>query len=259
MIAVIAALKDEIADYLSRRGFMLDGRTETAGFYRSPDDRDVVVVQGGIGRARAEEATRQVVKRFGPELVVATGFAGGVVPGLRTGDLLVCQKVWAVEGQPAEWSPDMAESHALLGQEPFENLVSNAHSASPRYVRGDCLSVPNVVSNSLIKGSIGERFPVSAIDMESFWITRIADQHGIPTMVVKSLLDPVEQSLPAFVDGVAANGGDQRWRRALGHALAKPSEIPKMVHLAVQVRVARASLSAFLARLSSMELLYPSR
>ena len=259
MIAVIAALKDEIADYIANRGFMLDGRTDTARFYRSPDERNVVVVQGGVGRTRAEEATRQVVMRFGPELVVATGFAGGVVPGLSTGDLLVCQKVWAVEGPPAEWSPDVAESHALLGQEPFEHLVSNSHSASPRYVRGDCLSVPNVVSSSLMKGSIGKRFPVSAIDMESFWISRTADQHGIPTAVVKSLLDPLEQSLPSFVDGVAANGGDQRWRRALGYALARPSEIPKMVHLAVQVRVARASLAAFLAKLSSRELPYPSR
>ena len=106
MIAVVAALKDEIADYLAGHGFMLDGRTDTARFYRSPDERDVVVVEGGVGRRRAEEATRQVVQRFGPELVVAVGFAGGVVPGLTTGDLVVCQKVWAVEGPPAEWTPD---------------------------------------------------------------------------------------------------------------------------------------------------------
>ncbi len=250
MIAVIVVFKEEIEDYLSVRDFILDGRTEDARFYRSPDQRDVVVVQCGMGRRRSEEATRQVIQRFGPELVVSAGFAGGVVPGLVTGDLFVCQKLWVTEGPFAEWSVDLAESFSILSHKRFERYFAGFNNNVPKYVRGDCLSVPKMGFNSSKKRLIGELFPVSVIDMESFWISKMADQYNVPTMVVKSLLDPLEQTLPSFVDDLSSMDGYKSWKRVLGHAITRPSEMPRVLHLFVQMRVARASLAAFLNRLA---------
>ena len=98
MLAILAALRQEIRDYVGPRGFSETAREGGTRFYQSPAARDVVVVEGGVGRTRAEKATRQTVERFRPDLIVSAGFAGAVKPGLSTSDLILCDRVWAAEG-----------------------------------------------------------------------------------------------------------------------------------------------------------------
>ena len=88
--------------------------------------------------------------------------------------------------------------------------------------------------------------PVSIIDMESYWVSETAASYGIPHMVVRSVLDPVGQTLPAFIEEAVSEDSGSNWARAVKYAVAKPMETPKLLQLAGQAKVARASLAEFL-------------
>ena len=257
MLAIVAALKEEVADYLALLGYRRAGQDGLARFYRTPARHDVVVVVSGIGRARAVEATTRAVEIFGPDLILAVGFAGGVRPGLKAGDVVLCDRVWSVEGPPDSWTPELAQSRSVNGGTLLNNLSARLEASVPRYDRGECLSVPQIVSSGSDKARIGELFPVNIIDMESFWVAETAARHGIPYTAVRSVLDPLEQSLPAFVGKVAANGGTGTHLRALRYALQRPTEIPGLVRMAVQAKAAKASLASFLRAFVSQELPHP--
>jgi adenosylhomocysteine nucleosidase len=258
MISIVTALKDEVADYLAQGGFRSAARDVGTRTYLSPSKRDVVVVVGGVGRERAAAATRLTAERFAPELVISAGFAGAVEPGLKTGDLVVCDRQLSVKGPPELWSLERAQSRSLF-DDAVSDVLSNIFSElGYKCTRGDCLTVPRVVSSALDKKQIGERFPVSIVDMESFWVSQMAAEYGIRHIVVKSVLDPMEQSLPSFVENLAALGGRARWVHALRYAFARPGEVPGLIRLAAQVRVAGASLTRFLRALDSVSLPAPA-
>ena len=214
-------------------------------FYRSKGESGVALVQGGVGRQQAVEATRQLVEGYGPTLIVSAGFAGGVQRGLSTGDIIVCGRVMSVEGPAALWRASAAN----------ERLLEAAHLADigdsdEGYSPGGCLTVPQLVSSRSMKAWIGREFSVSVIDMESYWVSETAASFGIPHVVVRAVLDPVEQTLPAFVGNAVSSHGGPAWVHALKYVSAKPwetpRETPKLFKLASQAKRARKSLAAFL-------------
>ena len=68
-----------------------------------------------------------------------------------------------------------------------------------RFSYGKCLSLPQLVSNATMKQWIGESFGVHVLDMESFWVCKVAAELGKPYLVIRSVLDPMEQTLPTFI------------------------------------------------------------
>ncbi len=237
MIGVLAALKREVSHYLEMGGF--SARDESFGVrcYRSKE-RDIVVALSGVGRVRAEEASRALLQRFDLDALISVGFAGGAKPGQSTGDVYVCDRIWCAEGPPNEWSVESAHSLAL-DTPPVEG-------AGRGFATGQCLTAPALVRSSAAKRRLGELFPVAVLDMEGYWVCNTASQYGVPAMVVKSVLDPVEQSLPAFTESaLAADGSESLWR-SVSAIMARPLEVPDALRLAAQTRAAGAALAVAL-------------
>jgi len=101
-----------------------------------------------------------------------------------------------------------------------------------------------------MKAWIGATFPVGIIDMESYWVSEVAVAHGIRHMIVRSVLDPLEQTLPAFVGKAVDDESKRRWTHAVRYLATNPTHMPRLVRLAMQTRVARASLGRFLGGLA---------
>jgi len=246
MIAVVAALKEELTGYLASGRYRETGREGDVRWFESPSSRHVAVVLGGIGREAIESAARFALSRYAPDLVVSAGFAGGVRPEFRPGDLVLCDQTWSVEGPPERWSVESAQVTATKIE-----LVRELEALRTGAIRGDCLSVPQVVTGRTMKGWIGSHFPVAIIDMESYWVSLAAAGYGVPMIAVKSVVDPVEQTLPPLVAKMAGGHGAPRWASALGSVLARPGQLPDLLRLASQARAARESLARFLDALAS--------
>lgn len=246
MLAIIAALKEEVKSYLREGDFRVVARDRFLRFYQSPSESEVVVVEGGLGRERAEKAATQVIDRYRPDVIVSAGFAGGVRAGLIPGDLYLCSRLMSVEGPAVLWQRDAASEGSIEDPGILEQLTKDTERRQ-RYGVCGCLSVPRFVSTSSMKAWIGDTFPVSIIDMESYWVNEKANACGIPHLVVRSVLDPVEQTLPDFVAQTIDDDEDAaRWERAVKYIVTRPIETPKLLQLASQVKVASASLGKFL-------------
>ena len=165
---------------------------------------------------------------------------------MEAGSLVLCNALTSIEGPPALWERDQTHPMRTIDSDLLDRVVTNIDDFDGGYAQDGCLSVSMFVPNSSMKAWIGETFPVSIIDMESYWVNQAATQHHIPTLVVRSVLDTVDQDLPAFVGQEVNGNGPDRWRRAVTYIITRPAETPRLLHLRRQADVASASLSRFL-------------
>lgn len=250
MLGILAAFPEEVQGYLRRGRFRATAHDGFLRFHQSALEPEVVVVGGGVGRARAQAATRRLIESYGPAFILSAGFAGGAQPGLKTGDLFICDRLMAAEDYAAPWQPDSVKQRAAGNGALVAEVLADRQAGALSYAICACLSAPQLVSDSSMKARIGSSLGVALIDMEAYWVSETAAIYGVPHAVARVVFDPMEQTLPSFVGEVVSDGGRRKWARAAKQVVTRPAETPRLIQLAKQARVARASLSAFLNALA---------
>ncbi len=158
---------------------------------------DVLVEVGGIGRARAEAATTRLLG-CGATAVVSWGIAGGLDPELEPGTVVVPEFV--VDGKSGRLQADVGWRDRLLAK--IESVVTS--SGDPMF-NGD-----GVVTSPARKHELHERWGAVAVDMESAGIARIAQDAGVPWLVVRVVGDAADQALPRAVSELSDDQGRLR-------------------------------------------------
>ena len=246
-LAIIAAFRQEVGAYLDAHRFKLTDTHDCLRIYRSDLQPEIVVVEGGVGREKAEAAVTLAIERYRPEHVVNAGFAGGVLDSAGVGDLFVCDRLYSLEGPAPLWREGSASERSLDGLDASPVLLGEAHGID--YTVCGCMTVPALASGANMKTWIGANFPVQVIDMESYWVSQVAASHRVPHMIVRSVLDPLGQTLPDFVGRAVDDDDSRSWRAALTYVISRPAHAPQLVSLALQARRARASLGRLLGAL----------
>ena len=243
MIAIIAALKEEVHSLLKHLGLHAQNQGDFPRFYEGEAENKVVVVEGGIGKSRAETATIRVIEEYHPEVIISAGFAGGAKEGPHPGDLILCQRLYSLEGAPAFWHSSSVEGILESNGNLLDIGAEALRDAGLSYQCGVCLTVPQFIAGAPLKQWIGDNFQVDVIDMESYCIARVAQERGISFLAVRAVLDPAEESMPTFVgETVAAQGRESRIR-AIRYAIARPAKIPAVLRLSRQAQAAQEALS----------------
>ena len=245
MLIFIAALRKE----LSRLEPLLDVDrvTEARGcvlIQGSAGGLPVVLVHSGVGKARAQEACRAVIEGCNPEAVISIGFAGGVDPDVKGGDLIVGEKVYHLDpralagnggaAKPRCLSPDTSLLEAatlVLRDEPIP-----AHS-------GDLITVPEV-AGPIAKQWIWSRIPAKAVEMESYWIAEAMGEKGIPFLAVRAATDEQNDPLPQYHRFEDEMGNIHPVRAAL-YYLTHPRDLIATPRLASAAGKAAANMGAF--------------
>ncbi len=249
MYAIVTALREEVSLYLDRGYFRESARSNGVGVFESSSHPDVVVLEGGVGRENAEEATRYALETFSPEFIISAGFAGAATPELEAGRLFLCNPLAAMDGPPAAWSEAGVEPFQSVDEGLFLDVSARVRSAGGDFDFCGCMTVSTFISGSGLKSWIGSSFPVQVVDMESYWVCSAATAQGVPTVVVRSVLDRSDQDLPYFVSCEAGDSHRNRWARALKHLARRPLDGPGLLRLRSQSRLANESLSGFLEAL----------
>lgn len=161
----------------------------------------VNVLETGMGPVAARKALDRELARQRPELVISSGFAGGLRPELRTGDVVF----------------DSAADEALAGSLP-------AAGAQP----GRFVSSPRVLARARDKAALHEQSHADAVDMESAAISTACRQQGVPCAILRIISDAADEDLPLDFGGLVGVDGRISWWR-LGLALASsPARIPAL-------------------------------
>jgi adenosylhomocysteine nucleosidase len=198
-------------------------KEEAAFFQKTSAARSGVrVLLTGIGRRNAERSIRTALEQDRPKLVVSSGFAGGLRPGLKSGAI-----VYATD-------PDTEIERALA-------------SEGAQSVRFHCAE--RVAAAAAEKRALWQETGADAVEMESDVIRALCREKGIPTATVRVILDAVEEDLPLDFDQLMTS--DQRLSgRKMALALVKsPVKIPALLQLRKQSRDAAKRLAEALTKL----------
>ena len=156
--------------------------------------------------------------------VLSFGVAGGLAPGLATGEVLAASEIWdAGEIWPALWP------HPLPG-------------------RTARLAASNVLlPDALAKAGLHRVSGALAVDMESGIAARFARERAIPFGALRAVADAAGDALPRAATLGLHPDGSPAPLRVLGALLRRPTDLPGLLRLARASARAHAALSRVLA------------
>ena len=178
---------------------------------------------GGAHRAVADEGAR---------LVVSCGFAGGLDEKVSPGDVVLGTAVRDEGGD------------AIASASALRQAVAQALSGMP-LVEGEVICTTSVAATEEEKRALRQPGAV-AVDMETYPVACAARDAGIPWLAVRTIVDPLASSLPAFARDARSG---YLWP-ALKHALGGPGAAAGLVQLGLRARRASASLTEAVRRLA---------
>ena len=185
--------------------------------------------------ARAERLARDLAGQ-GATALLSFGIAGGLAPGLRSGDLVIGTAV-ATDAAIIPCDPDLAAQFA---------------AALPGAVQGDVWGGTVIVDTAAAKARLHRDSGAVIVDLESAAVARAAAEAGLPFGVLRAVADPAAHGLPP----AALVGLDAEGRPAIGpvlRALARsPGQLPALIRLGRQSSAAMKALLAAAGRLGDL-------
>lgn len=181
-------------------------KQEAAVFTRSPVCSDKVrVLLTGMGLRNARDKIADALNQGSvPSLVISSGFAGGLKPGLARGTVVF------EAGERFKWEAALKNAGAVPGA---------FHCAS------------RVAATAAEKAALRRRTGADAVDMESLSIQEVCRRRRIPSVTVRVILDTAEEDLPLDFNTLLSPDEEVDPAR-LAWALAKaPGKIPALMRL----------------------------
>lgn len=203
---VVAALEDELAAVPGHRRLTITKhRLGVGGPRAAARMRDAYqgMIRPGSGQAR-------------PDLLIIVGFSGGLNDRYPTGATV---EPIGVFGPPHE-------AFRLQQQRIVTALPESLPPTEPLLV-----SVTSVVHQPRDKRDLGHMTGASLVDMETFWLLKIAYELDLPCRVIRAVSDEADHPLPAGVEHlVRPDGRREPWAIAK-HLLRRPASIPSLIRL----------------------------
>ena len=172
---------------------------------------------GGMGRARAEAAATRLLDR-GVKALVSWGIAGGLDPSLEPGTVVVPEVVVGADGTCLR--TDVGWRDRLLAR-----INDCVHISVDPILHAD-----EVITSPEEKRELYECRHAAAVDMESFGVATVAQDAGVPWIVIRAVADTADHELPRAVTEVC----DVRGRLRLGPVLGlvfRPRLWPALITL----------------------------
>lgn len=167
--------------------------------------------------------------------IVSTGFAGGLESGLISGAILVPEIVIGTDRNKRHIDGACRDQLA--------DMLVNSHHIST----GPLLETGEILATPAAKASAADEFAASGVDMESARIADYCSQHNQEFVVIRTVLDPVEMSMPRAIIDTTTNGEVPGALTLASRLLTTPADWPNFARLLLNVWIARRALHSALA------------
>lgn len=240
LVAIVTAIPEEfeaIEGHISDRqrlragdgdgGFLLRGRIAGA---------PVLLVASGDGAARASASVSFLLRESPVSFLVGAGAAGALDPSLRTGEIVVADRILDEKGD---------------GPRPDETLVARARSLGA--IPATFVQAARPICSSKEKEILAVRLRLAGgapavVDMESSEWARAAALHGVPFLLLRAVSDTFEEDLPGFLSDCLSAEGSVNRAAVARKLITHPTALPVLLRARKRVREAACQLGAFLER-----------
>ena len=217
-------------------------KEEAAPFQRMAAGKSgISILITGIGRKNAEKSVREFLAINSPELVLTCGFAGGLNPDLKLGEV-----VFETANAPLapSLSPPGGERVSARTGEGLFSKLSAAGAKPAKFFCADRIATA-VAEKKKMRAETG----ADAVEMESEAIHAVCRERGIPCATVRVISDTAGEDLPLDFNALAKPDMNLDYGK-LAWAIAKsPGKIGALLKLQKQTRFAAERLAEVLARI----------
>ena len=235
-------------------------KEEAAPFQKLAAAQAASILLTGIGRQNAEKTVRNFLAGGAsvpasrsqdqarlartlapPDLVLTCGFAGGLNPELKLGDV-----VFEMANMPItpSLSPPGGERVSVrTGEGLFSKLLA-AGAKPAKFICAD-----RVATTAAEKKKLRDETGADAVEMESAAIHAVCAEHGIPSVTIRVISDTAGEDLPLDFNALAKPDKNLDFGK-LAWAIAKsPGKIGALMELQKKTRFAAERLADVLAKI----------
>jgi len=234
-LAAVVALAQERRALASLLGAPRAGRLGELRVTRGTlAGQSILLIQAGIGAARAGRASAGLLDWLPCVGVWSIGFAGGLESGLRRGDLVCADRV--------VWETGDGRVERAGGA--VEHMAAALRGAGLRTHTGAVLTVGAPLRTAAAKRAAHARTGAVAVEMEAAGVAEAAAARGVPWAALKVVLDEVEDPLPELTARCTTPEGDLDLRGLGGLLVAGGGSVHALWRLGWAAAAARRTLRA---------------
>ena len=202
-------------------------KEEAAPFHKIAAHRPgIFTVIVGIGRLNAEKSVRSFLAASSPELVLTCGFAGGLNPDLKLGDV-----VFEPAG-PATNNQKLTEALLNAGAKPVKIFCAD-----------------RIATTVAEKKKLRDETGADAVEMESAAIYAVCAGQGIPCATVRVISDTAGEDLPLDFNALSKPDKNLDFGKLFLAIARSPGKIGALMELQRKTKFAAEQLAEVLAKL----------
>jgi adenosylhomocysteine nucleosidase len=236
-IGIVAAMPQEIAPFLRRIPQVSKERTDGCNLYRfEMAGVPVALIESGMGPRHATAATATLIASTAPDCILNFGFAGGVLPGVGVGDLVLAERVLYLEdGRLNEVPlPDVQLSH----------VVAEALATAPVTLqRGTFVTAAVITNKTALIGLLAAGVQHPMLEMETAALLQVASEAGIPVVALRGVSDAAGEELSFSLEEFCDADLRISVPRVMKTIARKPWIIPQLIRLSGNTKRAGESLA----------------
>src|SRR6266576_348217 len=172
----------------------------------------IAVFHTGVGRPRSRQTIEPFFQLIRPQMLISSGFAGGLTDELRVGDVIIAENF----------------SDPMLSRQ----IVDRGRDIR----RVKLLTVEQMVDSLEERARIARQDSAAAIDMETDVIAQACAKYDVPIVSLRVVSDSPAAPFPAPPDVLFdLNRQRTNFRRLIPYVLAHPSAIGRLIRFARQI------------------------
>lgn len=166
--------------------------TQTKNLY-TVGDAGLMVFQCGFG-SKAAERMEALLHFLDPRMIVHFGCSGGLVDGLKVGDLVLPNIIVSQKGSVEPDYSALEKVSKIFSEQQIE------------FTKNSLFSSDVVLKNAREKIEAHKEFQSDLVDMESFAVACVCRERSVPYVALRAIFDEVADDLESIGEPYDASG-----------------------------------------------------
>ena len=200
-IGIIGAMEVEIEEI--KENMTVTQTTTIAGmnFYKGVlENTEVILAQSGIGKVFAAACTQAMIMNFAPDLIINIGVCGGLSKELKTGDIILADKVVQYDmdtsavGDPIGLISGINKIYFECDADTNSDIEDILNNKNINYKNGVVATGDKFINDSVLVKWLCDNFDAIGGDMESASIGHVCYINDVPFTILRSMSDSGDEN-----------------------------------------------------------------